>query len=196
MEPHGRSLEYLMESLGSILKVPHGIFFWQTLGRILGQTLGQKPSGLWPLGFLAEGLASDAASGTKSTKSTKSTKFPQWVICACKPPSTWRKCLLICWPYFVIYYLYLTKLLQNCLQVKGRTACRLETWLPAGLLRLDIAKTHFLTVKKCLRAGKVPWSKVCGLSGAMDTWEFGSELSIYNLGCWTTIRLPRTYNRY
>ena len=45
MEPHGRSLEYLMESLGSILKVPHGIFFWQTLGRILGQTLGQKPSG-------------------------------------------------------------------------------------------------------------------------------------------------------
>ena len=45
MEPHGRSLEYLMESLGSILKVPHGIFFWQTLGRILGQTLGQKPLG-------------------------------------------------------------------------------------------------------------------------------------------------------
>ena len=33
MEPHGRFLEYSMESLVSILKAP------------LGQTLGQKPSG-------------------------------------------------------------------------------------------------------------------------------------------------------
>ena len=45
MEPLGRFLEYSIESLGRILKAPLGIFFWQTLGRILGQTLGQKPSG-------------------------------------------------------------------------------------------------------------------------------------------------------
>ena len=47
--------------------------------------------------------------------------------CAYKPPSTLRKCLPISLPYFVIYYLYLTKLLQNCLQVKTRTVCRLKT---------------------------------------------------------------------
>ena len=36
-----------MESLGSILKAPLWIFFWQTLCRILGRTQGQKPSGPW-----------------------------------------------------------------------------------------------------------------------------------------------------
>ena len=45
MEPLGRYLEYSKDSLGRILKAPIGIFFWQTLCRILGQTLGQKPSG-------------------------------------------------------------------------------------------------------------------------------------------------------
>ena len=45
MEPLGRSLEYSMESHWSILKVLLGIFFWHTLGCILGQTLSQKPSG-------------------------------------------------------------------------------------------------------------------------------------------------------
>ena len=45
MEPLGRTLEYSKDSLRRILKAPIGIFFWQTLCRILGQTLGQKPSG-------------------------------------------------------------------------------------------------------------------------------------------------------
>ena len=42
------------------------IFLKQTLGLILGQTLGQKPSSLRPLGFLALGLAEDVALGLLS----------------------------------------------------------------------------------------------------------------------------------
>ena len=59
----GRSLEYSMYTLGRILKAPFGIFQRQTLGHILGQTKGQNPSGLRPLGFLAFGLALDVALG-------------------------------------------------------------------------------------------------------------------------------------
>ena len=35
-----------MESLGSILKAPLGIFFWQTLCRIIGQTQGLQSKNL------------------------------------------------------------------------------------------------------------------------------------------------------
>ena len=49
-----KSLKYSMYSLGRILKAPFRIFYRPTLGHILGQTEGQKPSGpaapgFWPL---------------------------------------------------------------------------------------------------------------------------------------------------
>ena len=52
-----------MDSLGSILKAPLGVFWRQTQGRIRGQTQGQKTKGPQAQGFLALGLADDAAEG-------------------------------------------------------------------------------------------------------------------------------------
>ena len=66
MEPLGSSLEYSKDSLGRILKAPFEISSGKPSASSSARPLAKNPWGRRPLGFLALGLASDAALGLPS----------------------------------------------------------------------------------------------------------------------------------